>query len=65
MKNTETNPMKVTFHRHLKEEGSDYNTFSGLLIQEDHESCIVELDYEGTPATIVLFHDEWNVIKLY
>jgi hypothetical protein len=59
MRNNKNANQKVRFERKRK----PCNTYEGVILFEDHESCTVGVNFEGTEATITLYYDEWRIIK--
>jgi len=55
-----SSPQRVTFQRI----NSPINQYQGFILHEDHESCVIGFNMEGTEATIVCYYDEWKITKI-
>ena len=60
MRNRNNGYQRVKFERKDNPKG----LYDGVILDEDHESCTIGVDFEGTEATIVCYYDEWSIIKI-
>jgi hypothetical protein len=59
-KNNGTTYQMVKFQR--KE--NPIQSYSGIIINEDFESCTISTNIEGTDATIICYYDEWDIMRV-
>ncbi len=61
MRNKNSKYQRVSFIR----KNNPKSSYEGIILDEDHESCTISVDFEGTEATITCYYDEWKITKIW